>query len=348
MLDHLARPHEIERVICEGERPVKRNELEVEPRMPRPRPGERRLSNLGPHRTSPRLGQHGGEIAGACPKVKRPVTGTHRAEQEATAQIPVRNVQLGWQPLPELLVVLAHRRDRIVPRMTATSPLALILPRQPGLAAPTVEALEGQSRPPEQILMLRSLAELSSALNTAADCRTAWVWLLDAGVSPEPDALEAMLDVAAVTLPTPALLAGRLLTPMGGDDPDSRAVAEVHDGEKVLAALERGTVPLRVARRGSLLVRGGIAARLDAHEVLEQDVLWTARLLARELGVLVPSSVAVRHTTGSARPVALGTALRVLRELPPRERLWFAAHFAEETAALPRAWQRLTSGQRRG
>jgi hypothetical protein len=227
--------------------------------------------------------------------------------------------------------------------MTVSSTTALILPPHTDAAPATVEAVEAQSCRPREIAVVRSPGELSHAV-TNTQGAASWVWLLDSGVIPRPDALEAMLGVAAAASPMPALLTSRLLTPNGEVDPASDSVAEVHSGERVLAALQQRTVPLRVARRGSLLIRSDAAAQLDPEEALDRDLVWTARLLERELGVLVPSSVAVRLSpAGNPEAVGVRTALGTLRALPPRERVWFATYFAEEATARPRSWLRRVS-----
>jgi hypothetical protein len=89
----------------------------------------------------------------------------------------------------------------------------------------------------------------------------------------------------------------------------------------VLAALARHAVLLRVARRGSMLIGRDLARQLKPMQVLERDLVWTARLLRRELGLLVPASVAVRITSAGRRErVPLATVLLVLRELAPSGR----------------------------
>ena len=156
-----------------------------------------------------------------------------------------------------------------------------------------------------------------------------WVWLLDAGVVPEPGAMAALLT-ARNQLPAAILFASQVVTTQGELDPVSLPVIAVHDPGRILAALERRMVPLVAARRGSLLIRTSDLAR--AHAGAAGALLrWSARLLQSQLGVLVPASVAVRtigaQHQGAARRLA--EALSALAAVDRRDRLWFAAHLAE-------------------
>jgi hypothetical protein len=153
--------------------------------------------------------------------------------------------------------------------------------------------------------------------------------LLDAGVVPDAHALAALL-AARAQLPAAVLFASRVVTTQGELDPVSLSVIAVHDPVRVLAALDRQMVPLIAARRGSLLIRTRDLAR---HEAPSSGALlrWSARLLRSQLGVLVPTSSAVRTTRtgypGAARRLAEEVA--ALAAVDRRDRLWFAAHLAE-------------------
>jgi hypothetical protein len=162
------------------------------------------------------------------------------------------------------------------------------------------------------------------------------LWLLDAGVLPEPDALERLLEAAESASQPPALLVSKILAPDGKLDEGSLPVPEVHRTDRVLAALEQHAVALRVARRGSMLLRADEGARFATGLVSDRDLEWTARLLRDKRGLLVPSSVAVRDA-GRTRPPRLKDALRLLAALEPKERLWFAAHLGEQALASRRS-----------
>jgi hypothetical protein len=76
--------------------------------------------------------------------------------------------------------------------------------------------------------------------------------------------------------------------------------------------------------------RGGASTGAD-------DLEWTARLLRREPGMLVPASVVVRDPACARRSrsparALLASRLRLLGgdALQPRERPWFAFRLAEQ------------------
>ncbi len=204
-----------------------------------------------------------------------------------------------------------------------------------GSATTTVEAVERQTRVPSRVITVDSSEQLREAIQEALRADRSWVWVLDSGVLPEPQALEQLL-VAAEASPAAALLVSSVIAPDGALDFASLPVPEVHRGELVVDALARRAVPLRIARRGSMLVRGEAALQLDA-ETLERDLEWTARLLRRGRGLLAPGSVAIR-TTSSERPYRseVSSTLRALAALEPRERLWFAVYFGEQALAARR------------
>jgi hypothetical protein len=212
-----------------------------------------------------------------------------------------------------------------------------------------LETLERQILAPERILVLAPDIRLSDAIETAAESDPVWVWLLDAGVVAEPAALEQLVSATRGAEPGPVLVASKVLALDGTLDPASAPVPEVHRRDYVLAALEQHAVPLRLARRGSLLVRHDALRTSGAVESFDRDLEWTVRLLSGQPGILAPASVAVRTRgkggSGGSRATRGGpdliTALRVLAAVEPRERLWFAAHFGEQALAARRRRSRL-------
>ena len=220
------------------------------------------------------------------------------------------------------------------------TPAAVIVPFRAVSSDHTVEALARQTLAPERILVVASDTRLRDAIETAAESDSAWVWLLDAGVVPDPAALEQLVGATRRAKPTPALAASKVLAPDGTLDLVSAPVPEVHRRDYVLGALEQRAVPLRLARRGSLLVRHDALRASGALDSFDRDREWTVRLLGRQPGILAPTSVAVRTqgdvASGTGGGTDLITALRVLAALEPRERLWFAAHFGEQALARTR------------
>lgn len=200
-------------------------------------------------------------------------------------------------------------------------PAAVILAEPAVPAAPAVRALSEQSTAPAGVTV--------GTIDDARGLEHDWVWLLDAGVVPDADALAALL-AAREQLPAAVLLAGRVVTTEGELDPVSLPVIAVHDPGRVLAALERRTVPLIAARRGSLLLR---TSDLAQHGLSSPGGLlrWSARLLRSQLGALVPTSRAVRAVGARHHRAArrLAEEVRAVAAVDRRDRLWFAAHLAE-------------------
>ena len=204
------------------------------------------------------------------------------------------------------------------------APVAVIVAVE---GATTAETIEATARQTHRVRVVE-VAELGQVPDGE------WVWLLDAGVVPDADALERLLATANAT--DYALTASKVLAPDGTLDPSSAPVPEVHKAERVVSALARKQVALRVARRGSLLVRRDALEASGGLANFDRDLEWTARLLADYPGVLEPKSIAVR-VAGDVQPTPPIDALRLLAALDPKERLWFAAHLAEQSLATRRA-----------
>ncbi len=216
-------------------------------------------------------------------------------------------------------------------------PIAVILPAAGGDARAhlTAEALRRQRTAP-----VATVSSVVDALNAAGELTDEWIWLLEGGVVPKPGALQALLDVALRFERPPALLASTVLTPEGTLDRASAPVAEVRRAERVLDACEHGCVALRVARSGSLLVRAGALAGLDVKDtsLVDRDLQWTALLLRREWGVLVPNSVvirSVRSTRVSPQRVLarLASSIGMLSKVEAADRPWFAYQLAAQGLA---------------
>jgi len=131
-----------------------------------------------------------------------------------------------------------------------------------------------------------------------------WLWLMDDDTIPAPGALaELLAQPARVTgagLPEPYLLASKALWtdgslhPMNTPGPDRKRI------DLVVAAADLALLPLRSTTFVSLLVsRRAIEAYGLPHAhyfIWSDDMEYTARVLQRETGYLVPTSV-VHHKT---------------------------------------------------
>jgi hypothetical protein len=192
---------------------------------------------------------------------------------------------------------------------------------------------------------VRTLSLPSAAGQGLPDGDWEWLWLLDDSVSPQPRALESLLDALQRVdrLPAPVLLASKVVTPDGSLDPASLPIPQVLDSDLAVTAFELRLLSLRVARRGSLLVHRRGLERWGLPDERPGDIEWTARLLKHEPGLLVPDSVAVRRPAAGgtnrqrARAEAAGLLRLVLGDaLEPREKPWFAYRLAERAAAALR------------
>ncbi len=111
VLEHLARPDEIKRVVLQGQPTLDRNQTEVEIGMSRPGARKCRLRDVGPDRIGAGLGHQSRELAGPAAEVKDPVAWLEIPEKKPAAQLPFRRIQFGRQPPPEFLVVVPHPRS---------------------------------------------------------------------------------------------------------------------------------------------------------------------------------------------------------------------------------------------
>jgi hypothetical protein len=109
VLDHLARPDEVERVVLERQRALDGGEPEVERRVVGARPGESPLGHIDPDRLRALLCQHRGEIAGSATEIERPVAGADFGPQEPGAKLERRRFQVVGEALPEVFEVVPDR-----------------------------------------------------------------------------------------------------------------------------------------------------------------------------------------------------------------------------------------------
>lgn len=240
----------------------------------------------------------------------------------------------------------------------SNSPLttvALVLPAKGTLSGAhlTIGALERQTVRPAETLVLcppradvgghgsvpRTVAVVADAVRTAAELGDPWLWLVNSGVVPEPTALEHLLSALADMDPRPVLLSSRVLAPDGRLATTAAPVPASHlRADQVLAALGHRCLAIRVARSGSLLVHGPALSQvgfMSANSLIDRDIEWTARMLGRSQGLLVPSSVAIQSPDGRPLPLRsayarVAASIRMLGGLEPEDdRLWFAVHLAE-------------------
>jgi rhamnopyranosyl-N-acetylglucosaminyl-diphospho-decaprenol beta-1,3/1,4-galactofuranosyltransferase len=145
-----------------------------------------------------------------------------------------------------------------------------------------------------------------------------WMWLMDDDTIPSPGALARLLEAPArlEPLPTPHLLASRVVWTDGRIHPMNPGGPERRRLDRVLAGAERGLMPLRFTTFVSCLLHREAVDRhglpLKHFFIWSDDIEYTGRVLDEGQGWLVPESE-VLHKTETAH-----TAL----EAPP-ERFYY-------------------------
>jgi hypothetical protein len=219
-----------------------------------------------------------------------------------------------------------------------------------GAEEPPDELLESvgrQTRAPDEVFAIRHVAGFQDAIYNGLDGGTEWFWLLDSSVTPEPAALESLLGALERVdlLPAPLLLASKVVTPEGSLDPFSLPVPQVFDPDVVVAVFDERLLPVRLARRGSLLVNRRALEKLGLPRVgsifFGEDLVWSARVLKDKPGLFVPASVAVRRpmsdrAAAKRRRTSVAETVRLLLSdgLRPGEKTWFGGRLGEELLAL--------------
>lgn len=191
----------------------------------------------------------------------------------------------------------------------------------------------------------------AQAIAEAAGRGADWLWIVDASVTPAPDALEALLsplgDLEA--LGNPVLFTSKVVSDGDGRlDMDAPPWPRLLARELAMAGADHRLAALRAARSGSLLVDRRAVERHGPPRPdfgpAGRDLEWTGRVLRDDPGYLVPTSIAVRTTP--AAPDRTGytrECVRILRGDGWRgqEKAWFAflltQDLAQQAAARPAA-----------
>jgi hypothetical protein len=201
---------------------------------------------------------------------------------------------------------------------------------------PLGRSLRAQHPAPETVVADGGLrAGLERALATGAD----WIWIIDGSAVPRPDALGRLLEGLAKAdgLPEPALLTGLVVGADGRPDAGRPPWYRRYQLHVAVDSADRGLLPVRASTGPALVSRAAVEAVLppSGAPVSPAAVLeWTATLLRKRIGYLVPESES--EANGSTRdplrsPV---TAARLIFRLGVgrRDRVGVLLEFAERTA----------------
>jgi len=152
-----------------------------------------------------------------------------------------------------------------------------------------------------------------------------WLWLMDDDTIPQPRALEALLEITAVSLnPKPWILASVVEWTDGTLHPMNRAAVKVRDYEHLLKAARIGCVAIRSASFVSVLIGRCAVERyglpIKQYFIWNDDFEYTARVLRHEFGVLVPESTVIHKTRNKYTPLLSADPQRFYYEV--RNKLW--------------------------
>lgn len=197
-----------------------------------------------------------------------------------------------------------------------------------------------QTRSPDDVVEVRAgRAGLADAVREATATGATWLWLLDARVRPEPEALGELLAPLpwVGALGDPVLFASKVVGADGRLDQDAPPWPRLLARELAMAGADHRLAALRAARYGSLLVHRRAVERHGPPRPefagAGDDLEWTGRVLRDEPGYLAPRSVAVRERDGQPDARAFtANRMRILRGDGWRgqEKAWFAFLFAQE------------------
>ncbi len=129
-----------------------------------------------------------------------------------------------------------------------------------------------------------------------------WIWLLDDDTIPSSGALAELVGALRRLdgLPAPAVLGSRVEWRDGEPHPVNMPIVRRRDIVHLVAACERGLIPLRTSTFVSLLLSREAVEHhglpLKQFFFQADDIEYTARILRRRTGYLVPESV-VEHRT---------------------------------------------------
>lgn len=173
-------------------------------------------------------------------------------------------------------------------------------------------------------------------------------WLMDDDTEPTPTALQDLLDALPRTgsLPAPVILASKVLWTDGEVHRMNWPFPRWEPRGFAISACESELLPLRACTWVSMLVHRRAIEEHGAPNrhwfMWGDDIEWTARVLKRDVGYLVPQSVVYHKTKGNHNSTQssderfyfdVRNKLFMLRGdvWTPEERFWYAAMIVRTT-----------------
>jgi GT2 family glycosyltransferase len=169
-----------------------------------------------------------------------------------------------------------------------------------------------------------------------------WVWVMDDDTIAEPDSLRALLAAkdSFEEAERPCLLASKVVWTDGSLHPMNIATSKRldQDAEGVLLAAQHSAVSMRWVSFVSALLHRGVVSRhglpIADYFIWNDDAEYTARVLRREFGVMVPASRVVhktekKHTALDAAPQRYYYQVRNLVWMLTRSDAWSGAERAK-------------------
>jgi GT2 family glycosyltransferase len=156
-----------------------------------------------------------------------------------------------------------------------------------------------------------------------------WIWTLDDDSIPHRDALAELLSCREKfdPLQRPDLLASRVVWADGSLHPMNVQKPKLYNVNWQFLAAEHGAMSIRFTTFTSMLVHRRLIEQyglpVRGYFMWNDDVDWSARILRKELGVMVPGSVVVHNTAKKNAPAASVSA-KFFYEI--RNKLWIVRH----------------------
>jgi GT2 family glycosyltransferase len=196
-------------------------------------------------------------------------------------------------------------------------------------SAPETAAMLAADFPSVQVLSLKhnigGAGGYAAGIKWAADAGFDWLWTLDDDSIPQFDALAALLDCreSFPPLSRPMLLASKVVWNDGSLHPMNIQKPKLYDAEAQFLAAGHAAMSIRFSSFVSTLIHRSLVQShglpVAGYFLWNDDIEFTARLLRRNFGVMVPASV-VWHKTAVKHVPATSLAEKYYYEV--RNKLW--------------------------